>query len=163
MTTNYDPIAELYNRSKQQPWRTHIEAFSLIALIDDPSGKSVIDIACGEGFYTRMVRQRGAAKVTGIDLSEGMIELARKQEETHKQGIEYVVGDARHWILAEKYDLVLAAYLLNYAHNRAELQTMCHGITNCIKTGAASSPSTRTPPWISPMLRPIESTASRRA
>ena len=23
MTTNYDPIAEQYKRSKQQPWRTH--------------------------------------------------------------------------------------------------------------------------------------------
>ena len=26
MTTNYDPIAEQYKRSKQQPWRTFIEA-----------------------------------------------------------------------------------------------------------------------------------------
>jgi len=135
MTTNYDPIAEQYKRSKQQPWRTYIETYSLMALIGDPSGKSVLDVACGEGFYTRMIRQGGAAKVTGVDLSEGMIELARKQEETHKQGIEYVVGDARHLALAEKFDLVVAAYLLNYAHNRAELQTMCHGISYCLKTG----------------------------
>jgi hypothetical protein len=41
MTTNYDPIAEQYKRSKQQPWRTHIEASSLMALIGDPSGKSI--------------------------------------------------------------------------------------------------------------------------
>ena len=135
MTTNYDPIAEQYKRSKQQPWRTHIEAFSLMALISDPSGKSVLDMACGEGFYTRMVRQRGAAKVTGVDLSEGMIELARKQEEANQQGIEYVVGDARHLALPEKCDLVVAAYLLNYARNRAELQAMCHGIVNCLKAG----------------------------
>lgn len=135
MTTNYDPIAEQYKRSKQQPWRTHIEAFSLMALIGDPSGKSVLDMACGEGFYTRMVRQGGAAKVTGVDLSQGMIELARKQEEANKQGIKYVVGDARHLALPEKCDLVLAAYLLNYARNRAELRAMCHGIANCLKAG----------------------------
>ena len=77
MTTNYDPIAEQYKRAKQQPWRTHIEAFTLMKLIDDPTGKAVIDIACGEGFYTRIIRQRGAAKVTGVDLSEKMIGLAR--------------------------------------------------------------------------------------
>ena len=76
MTTNYDPIAELYKRAKQQPWRAHIEAFTLMRLIGDPTGKTLIDLACGEGFYTRMIRQRGAAKVTGVDLSEKMIGLA---------------------------------------------------------------------------------------
>jgi hypothetical protein len=28
MTTNYDPIAEQYKRSKQQPWRADVEAFT---------------------------------------------------------------------------------------------------------------------------------------
>ena len=39
MTTNYDPIAELYRRAKQQPWRAYIEAFTLVALIGDPAGR----------------------------------------------------------------------------------------------------------------------------
>jgi ubiquinone/menaquinone biosynthesis C-methylase UbiE len=51
-----------------------------MALIGDPSSKSVLDIACGEGFYTRMIRQRGAAKIAGVDLSEGMIELAESRK-----------------------------------------------------------------------------------
>src|SRR5437868_13219266 len=95
MTTDYNPIAGQYKRSKQQPWRTYIESFSLMGLIGDPTGKSVLDVACGEGFYTRMIRQKGALKVTGVDLSQGMIELARKQEAEHQQGIDYLVGDAR--------------------------------------------------------------------
>ena len=70
MTTNYDPIAEQYKRAKQQPWLALIEAFTLMRLIGDPTGKTAIDIACGEGFYTRMIRQQGAVKVTGVDLSE---------------------------------------------------------------------------------------------
>jgi ubiquinone/menaquinone biosynthesis C-methylase UbiE len=135
MTTDYDPIAGQYKQSKQQPWRTYIEAFSLMALIGDPAGKSVLDVACGEGFYTRIMRQRGARKVTGIDLSEGMIRLARKQETALEQGIEYLVGDARQLTLAEKYDLVVSAYLLNYAHNREELQAMCVGIARCLNPG----------------------------
>lgn len=135
MSTNYDPIAEQYKRSKQQPWRTYIEAYSLMLLIGDPTGKSVLDVACGEGFYTRMLKQRGAARVTGVDLSAGMIDLARQQEATHQQGIEYVVADARQYIPTEKYDLVVAAYLLNYAQNRQELQAMCDGIARCLKPG----------------------------
>jgi toxoflavin synthase len=95
MTTDYDPIAEQYKRSKQQPWRTYIEAITLMELIGDPAGKAVVDIACGEGFYTRFLRQRGAGKVIGVDLSECMIGLAKAQEAKQRLGIDYVVGDGR--------------------------------------------------------------------
>ena len=135
MTTNYDPIAEQYKRSKQQPWRTHIEAFTLMRLIGDPTSKAVVDIACGEGFYTRAIRQRGAAKVTGVDLSEKMIGLARASEAQQRLGIDYVVGDGRDPGLAAEYDLAIAAYFLNYAHDRAELNAMCSGIARCLKPG----------------------------
>jgi toxoflavin synthase len=135
MTTNYDPIAEQYKRSKQQPWRTYVEAHGLLQLLGDPAGQSVLDMACGEGFYTRMARQRGAARVTGVDLSEGMIELARKQEQAHNLGIEYLVADACGFEPAAAYDVVLAAYLLNYARDRRELQAMANGIARCLKAG----------------------------
>ena len=135
MTTDYDSIAEQYTRSKQQPWRTHIEAFSLLTLIGDPAGQFVMDVACGEGFYTRMLRQKGASKVTGVDLSEGMIGLARKQEAEYQQGIDYLVGDARRLAPSDKCDLVVAAYLLNYSQNRGELRAMCDGIAHCLKPG----------------------------
>ena len=77
MTTDYDPIAEQYQRSKQQPWRTFIECYTLLDLIGDLAGMAVLDLACGEGFYTRQIRQRGAVRVLGLDLSQGMIDLAR--------------------------------------------------------------------------------------
>ena len=135
MTTNYDPIAEQYQRSKQQPWRTFIECFTFMELIGDPQGLAVIDIACGEGFYTRMIRQRGAARATGVDLSRGMIDLARSQETQHQLGIDYVVRDARELSATEPFDLAVAAYLLNYARNRDELQSMCNGIARSLKYG----------------------------
>jgi len=135
MTTNYDPIAEQYQRSKQQPWRTFVECFTLMELMGDPQGMAVLDVACGEGFYTRMIRQRGAARVTGVDLSQGMIDLARSQESRHQLGIEYIVGDARELSGGEPFDLAMAAYLLNYAHNREELQSMCDGIARSLRSG----------------------------
>jgi SAM-dependent methyltransferase len=133
--TDYDPIADRYRLAKQQPWRTHIEAFTLMALVGDPTGQAVLDVACGEGFYTRMIRQRGAATATGVDLSAGMVELARAQETRHRQVIDYRVGDACDLGGTGEYDLVVAAYLLNYAHDRAELGAMCAGIAGCLKPG----------------------------
>ena len=133
MTTNYDPIAEQYQRCKQQPWRTFIECFTLMDLIGDPRGIAVLDVACGEGFYTRLIRERGAARVTGVDLSQGMIDLARRQEAQHQLGIEYVVGDARELTGTDQFDVAVAAYLLNYARTRDELQAMCDGIARSLK------------------------------
>jgi toxoflavin synthase len=133
MTTDYDPIAEQYKRSKLQPWRAHVEAFTLMKLVGDLAGKAVLDVACGEGFYTRMLHQRGAARVTGVDLSPKMIELARGMEARQPLGIEYLVGDGRDMNFGKVYDLAIAAYFLNYAHNRSELEAMGNGIARCLK------------------------------
>ena len=63
-------------RSKLAPWRTYIERYSLLKLLGEVRGKSVLDLACGEGFYSRLVRARGAARVVGVDLSSGTIGFA---------------------------------------------------------------------------------------
>lgn len=135
MTTDYDPIAEQYKRSKLQPWRGYIESHTLMELAGDLDGEAVLDVACGEGFYTRLIRQHGAARVVGVDLSEGMISLARKQESEKPLGIEYIVGDGRDLHCDAEFDLVTAAYLLNYATDRQELEAMCRGIGRCLKPG----------------------------
>lgn len=135
MTTNYDPIAEQYKRSKEAPWRTHVEYFTLLETIGPLEGLSVLDVACGEGFYTRLLRHRGAARMAGVDLSEGMVALARKQETESPLGIEYGVGDGRALALPDEYDLVVAAYLLNYATTREELGAMCGSIARCLRPG----------------------------
>lgn len=135
MSTNYDFIAEQYKRAKLQPWRAHVEAFSFLKRIGELKGKSVLDLACGEGFYSRILKSRGAQAVTGIDLSEKMIELAREQERAAPMGIDYEIGDATRLRLYQQYDLVVAAYLLNYAKNPRELGAMFQTIASCLKPG----------------------------
>ena len=135
MTTNYDPIAEQYKRSKQTPWRTDVECFTLLEVIGPVDGLAVLDVACGEGFYTRLLRHRGAARTIGVDLSEGMVTLARKQEAASPLGIGYVVGDGRDLKFDREFDLVVAAYLLNYARTRDELGAMCASVARCLKPG----------------------------
>lgn len=135
MTTDYDPIAGQYKRSKLQPWRAHIESYTLMGLLGDLSGKTVVDVACGDGYYTRLLRARGASRARGVDLSERMIELARVQEAERPLGIAYDVGDAKDLQLAADHDVAVAAYLLNYARDAAELRAMCRGLARCLKPG----------------------------
>jgi ubiquinone/menaquinone biosynthesis C-methylase UbiE len=136
MATNYDAIAEEYKRAKLQPWRLHIETFMLFDLVGDLAGKSVLDLACGEGFHTRLLRQKGAEHVVGVDLFAGMIDLARKEEARRPLGIEYIQQDAKKLNLKEDFDLVFAAYLLNYAQTKEELFEMCKAIAHHLKAGS---------------------------
>src|SRR5689334_18258965 len=94
MTTDYNTISRQYQLSKLQPWRAHIEAHSLLGLVGDLGGQSVLDVACGEGFYTRLLKEQGASLAMGVDLSERMIDLARAQEAVEPRGIRYEVADA---------------------------------------------------------------------
>jgi len=135
MVTDYNLIAEEYKRAKLQPWRTHIESYTLFNLLGDAAGKSVLDLACGEGFHTRMLRQKGAARVVGVDISAAMIELAREAEARAPLGIEYVVADVKDLALGATFDVVFAAYLLNYAQTESELLQMCKAIARHLRPG----------------------------
>ncbi|SFJ11834.1 class I SAM-dependent methyltransferase, partial [Planctomicrobium piriforme] len=94
-----------------------------------------IEPAVSRTVVTRLLKHRGAGSVLGVDLSEGMIELARKQEAAAPLGIEYQVGDGRKLPFEGEFDLVVAAYLLNYAETREQLQEMCDSIAKCLKPG----------------------------
>src|SRR5262249_54551707 len=135
MATNYDDIAEEYKRAKQQPWRLHLEHYTFFKLLGDVHGKTVLDLACGEGFYTRFIKRRGAARVVGVDLSSGMIELARREEQREPLGIDYIVHDVKQLALNETFDVIVAAYLLNYAQTAAELLEMGRAIIRHLKPG----------------------------
>ena len=135
MDTDYDRIAEQYQRARPQPWRTHIERYTLLRLVGDVAGKAVIDLACGEGYYTRALRQQGAARSVGVDLSRAMIGLAEAEEARRPLGVEYRVGDARALEGPGEFDLVFAAYLLNYARTAEELTQMCRAVARALRPG----------------------------
>src|SRR5262245_52703640 len=97
MDTDYDRIAEQYQRARLRPWRAHIERYTLLRLVGDVVGKAVIDLACGEGYYTRALRQQGAARIVGVDLSRAMIGLAEAEEARRPLGVEYRVGTSGRW------------------------------------------------------------------
>lgn len=133
--TDYNKIAEEYKRSKFQPWRIHSERHMLMKLLGDLRGRSVLDLACGEGFYSRQLKLSGAQHTLGVDLSSQMIELARQQEKREPLGIEYLVSDASEVELKNPVDLILAAYLINYAQNQSELSKMAKAMAKNLKAG----------------------------
>jgi SAM-dependent methyltransferase len=50
---------------------------SLRAMLPDLTGLRVLDLGCGFGYFCKWAVENGAASVTGMDLSENMLEIAR--------------------------------------------------------------------------------------
>jgi SAM-dependent methyltransferase len=130
----YDAIATAYQRTRRSPIRRYVEAYSFFAMLGEVGGQAVLDLACGEGFYARQLRERGARRVVGVDISPAMIDLAREQENGQSH-IEYRVGDAGDLPALGSFDIVCAAYLLHYARDTGELSRMCHGIAHQLAPG----------------------------
>ena len=145
----YDSIAEAYRDSKQLPFRHLIERFTLFELLGDIRGNRVLDLACGDGFYTRLLKRAGASEVTGVDVSREMIRLAEREERRNPLGCTYLQRDAAAFAPAEPVDLVVATYLLNYARTRERLLRFCQVCHDALRPGgrfAGVNDNVRNPP-----------------
>jgi ubiquinone/menaquinone biosynthesis C-methylase UbiE len=76
-----------------QPTPSEVEA--VISLLDAQPGTRLLDLACGQGWLTIPLAQRGL-QVTGFDLSAAL--LGRAQDTAQQAGveIEWIRGDMRH-------------------------------------------------------------------
>ena len=64
MIIYYDTIAEQYKKVTELPCRL-IEEYTYFNLLGDLTGKSILDLACGEGLYSRKFLHKGAKKNSG--------------------------------------------------------------------------------------------------
>ncbi len=133
--TEYDLIARGYSNSKRLPFRDHVERYTLLQTLGNVRGARVLDLACGDGFYTRLIKKAGALSVTGVDLSSEIIRLAEENERRQPVGYSYVRADAADFRPDQPVDLVVAAYLLNYAHTQAELIRFCRVCSGVLRPG----------------------------
>jgi SAM-dependent methyltransferase len=70
------------------------------------AGKSVLDIACGCGYGSRILRDSGASHVVGCDLSGKAIAHARSVYA--RDGIRFVQGDAERFTWPHRFDVVIS-------------------------------------------------------
>lgn len=132
----YDQIAEEYKKSKELSFRILIEEYSLFKMAGDLTNKRVLDLACGEGHYTRKLKQAGATEVVGVDVSPEMIKLAEASEEENPLGCRYILSDVTYMPKMDQFDMATAMYLLNYAKTKKELLSFLKGIHDQLKPGA---------------------------
>lgn len=77
----------------------------------------VCDIGCGNGALTFDIAKK-AKKVVGIDLSSENIEVAKQGYSA--SNIEYLIGDAIHYVFNQRFDVVILSNVLEHIENRVK-------------------------------------------
>ena len=81
-------------------------------LLPDFAGRRVLDLGCGYGWHCRYARDRGAASVLGVDLSERMLAEARARG---SEGIEYRRAAMEDVAFDDgSFDVILSSLALHY-------------------------------------------------
>jgi len=136
-TTNADPqeLAK-FNALASRWWDPHSEFKPLheinplrLNFIDERvnlAGKVVLDVGCGGGILAESMAQRGA-EVTGIDMGEAPLSVAKLHLFESNVEVDYQHGSAEEW--AERYpaqfDVVTCLEMLEHVPNPASVIKAC--------------------------------------
>lgn len=129
-SVHHDRIGEQYQASSSQydnvknlPY-AFAERETLLSGMPDLEGKRVLDVACGTGFYSRIFKRLGASKVVGVDLIQGMIDVAREIEAAQPLGITYDAVDAAELPVLGEFDVVAPIWAFVHAKDASEYHEM---------------------------------------
>jgi SAM-dependent methyltransferase len=91
----------------------HIQGYGL---------QTVLDVGCGSGRYEMALADIGVRRIVGLDVSPGMIQLARGLASNRQQtrtSFEFVQQDFAAFRTAEMFDAVLAMGFFDYMQDPA--------------------------------------------
>lgn len=91
--TSWGNVADWYDSSieREGSYQRDLILPNLLRLMDIKGGEKIIDIACGQGFFSREIAKIGA-NVVGADISLELIKIARERSRGMK--IDYFVSSA---------------------------------------------------------------------
>lgn len=122
---DYDKLNHILSLNIDKGWRK--KAVREIADID--ARLNVLDVACGTGDFTIEIAQNVAdgSRVTGIDLSEGMMKIGREKIAAAGLSTEMIQGDCEALPYdAAVFDRVSVGFgVRNFEHLDAGLAEMC--------------------------------------
>lgn len=105
-------VAEIYYHFRKKGGTANdlIEVPAMKRLMGDVGGKKILDAGCGFGYYSIYCARQGA-DVTGIDISETMIALAKKEADEAGVQIEFMIQNITEMtaFTDDTFDMVISS------------------------------------------------------
>jgi 2-polyprenyl-3-methyl-5-hydroxy-6-metoxy-1,4-benzoquinol methylase len=78
--------------------------------------RTFLDVGCGSGLYSMELARKGAARVTGIDIAENMVELCKQaaQKESVADRCEFKQTDLLNYNPEARFDVSIGIGLFDY-------------------------------------------------
>jgi len=122
-------------------WQRAMEHHDLLGLIGDPAGLRVLDLGCGTGQLAHHLAVHEAAEVLAVDVSERMLELARRDyAHPHVSYRRAAIEDLE--LPAARFDLVVSSLAVHYV---ADYSGLMRNIARWLGTGGVLVYSTEHP------------------
>lgn len=134
MNEPFDSLGQTYEDMFALPWRAYLESVSVLCALGPVAGQRVWDIGCGI-LYSRELNRRGAGRVLGYDVSDGMLEVARRVEARQPLGVRYTQEPPAGESSEGAFDLALGVYVLPYAPDYASLVELCAIAARALRPG----------------------------
>lgn len=95
--------------------------------------KTVLDVGCGTGSHALILSDMGY-DITGIDLSEKMLQIAENKARGQEKRINFLQGDVRHLDLPQRFDAVVAMFnVLGYLTTDRDIENAFRSIHKHLK------------------------------
>ena len=117
--------------------RTEREVAGVLDLLQPTPGTAILDLACGQGRIAVPLAQRGY-RVTGLDLSEQLLDVAREAADAAGVAVEWHRADMRdipaEW--AGRFDYIINIFTaFGYFEDETENQRVLAGVARALKPG----------------------------
>ncbi|MCC3144079.1 class I SAM-dependent methyltransferase [Halanaerobium sp. Z-7514] len=134
-----DQLAEKYADWYKTPRGSYVgenEYQCLAKHIGDCSGKKIIELGCGTGFFLRKFAV-DAEETVGLDITEGMLTAARKIAQEKDLDINFIQGDVTEEIpYPDNYfDIVYSNSMIEFFEAGEELEAVLTEMWRVLKPG----------------------------
>ena len=125
-TTSWGNVAEWYDElleGRTGSYQDRVILPNIVRHLSDVKGQVVLDLACGQGFFTRAMALRGA-HVIGVDIAPELITLA-KQHTSPTIAYHVAPAHALPFLKNESVDVITLILALQNIENVADVLKEC--------------------------------------
>lgn len=134
--TDFGKIQKYSNFVLNDPFRNGLHYPAVLKYIGDLEEKTVLDVGCGDGFFDRILAEKGA-KVVAYDKAPEKIEEAKSADFELNDKIKYLVSTPQTLKYEGEFDKAVSVMVLSYAVTLDDLKSFFSSTYKALRSGGS--------------------------